>query len=44
MFDEIPDRVSTIQCEGYFDKNGKPLKDETTIENITDGEQVDIMI
>ena len=24
MFDEIPERLYTIRCEGYFDKNGKP--------------------
>ena len=38
MFDEIPERLYTIQCEGYFDKNDKPLKDETSIKHLTSGE------
>ena len=38
MFDEIPERLYTIQCEGYFDKNGHPLEDETTIKHLTNGE------
>ena len=38
IFDEIPERVSTIQCEGYIDKNGNPLDDETSIKHLTSGE------
>ncbi len=37
MFDEIPERLCTIECEGYFD-NGKPLDDETTIKHLISGE------
>ncbi|KAK8893673.1 hypothetical protein M9Y10_022100 [Tritrichomonas musculus] len=44
IFDEIPERLYTIECEGYADKNGKPLDDETTIKHLTDGEQVDINV
>ena len=38
IFDDIPERVYTIQCEGYFDKNGYPLDDETTTKHLTSGE------
>lgn len=42
IFDEIPKWVYTIEGEGYFNKDDKPLNDETTIKYLTDGEQVDI--
>ena len=42
MFDEIPERVYTIQCEDYFDKNDKPLDDEESIKHLTSGEHIDI--
>ena len=35
MFDEIPERLYTIECEGYFDKNSKPLDDEKKIKHLT---------
>ena len=38
MFDEIPERVYNIECEGYVDKNGKPLYDEESIKYLTNGE------
>ena len=38
IFDEIPERVYTIQCEGYIDNDGKPLDDETSIKHLTSGE------
>ena len=37
MFDEIPERVYTIECEGYVDKNGNPLDDEDSIKHLTNG-------
>ena len=40
IFDEIPERIYTIQCDGYVDKNGQPLSDETTIKHLTSGEHV----
>ena len=38
MFDEIPERVNNIECEGYVDNNGRTLDDETSIEHLTNGE------
>ena len=38
MFDEIPEQFYTIECDGYFDKNGKPLDDETSIKHFTSGD------
>ena len=38
----LPERAYNIKCEGYFDNNGKPLYDETTINYLTSGEQVNI--
>ena len=38
MFDEIPQRLYTIQCEGYIDNKGKPLNDETLIKHFTSSE------
>ena len=35
VLDEIPERVYTIKCEGYFDKNGNPLTDEESIKHLT---------
>lgn len=29
-YDEIPERVYTIECEKYVDKNKKILSDETS--------------
>ena len=37
IFDEITERIYTIQCEGYIDKDGKPLNDETSIKHLTSG-------
>ena len=42
MFDEIPERIYTIQCEGYFDKNNNPLNDEESIKYLTSSEHIDI--
>ena len=42
MFDEIPERFYTIQCDGYVDMNGKPLTNEASIKHLTSGEHVDI--
>ena len=30
--------ITTIECECYFDKNGKPLNDEESIRYLTNGE------
>ena len=38
MFDEILERLYTIECEGYFDKNGNPLEDEESIKHLISGE------
>ncbi len=38
MFDEIPGRLYTIECEGYIDRKGNPLDDETMIKHPTIGE------
>ncbi len=38
MFDEIPERSYSIECEGYFDKKGHPFNDETSIKHLTSGE------
>ena len=38
MFDEIPEWLYTIECEGYFDKNGNPLEDEESIKHLISGE------
>lgn len=32
----------TIQCEGYVDKNGNSLDDESTIKRLTSGSHIDI--
>lgn len=37
-----PERIYTIECEGYFDKNGDQLDDEISIKLLTNGEQVDV--
>ena len=37
IFYEIPERLYTIECEGYVDKDCKSLTDETTIKYLTDG-------
>ena len=38
MFNEISERLYTIEWEGYFDKNCKTLDDETTIKHQSSGE------
>ncbi|KAK8882635.1 hypothetical protein M9Y10_045277 [Tritrichomonas musculus] len=38
MFDEIPERVYNIECEGYVDKNDKPLDNEEFIKYLINGE------
>lgn len=35
IYNEIPERLYSIECEGYVDKNGKPLDNETTIKHLT---------
>lgn len=38
MFDDIPERVYTIECEGYIDKNGRYIDDESSLKHLTNGE------
>ena len=38
LVNAIYELVYTIEGEGYFDKNGKPLDDETTIKHLTSEE------
>lgn len=42
IFDEIHERVYTVWCEGYFDKNGKSLDDEASMKYLTGEKQIEI--
>ena len=42
IFDEIPERVYTIQSDGYNVKEGQSLNDEASIKYLINREHVDI--
>ena len=42
IFDEISERVYIMEGERYANKDEKPIADESTIKNLTDGEQVGV--
>lgn len=40
IFDKIPERVYTMECDRYVDKNKLPINDEMPIKHLTSGEPI----